>query len=125
MSETHYFERDHSILGVTFVGPLIISNQSRFLECAEQIYQSTSQCIILNFRDVPADVDPEFLPMIQNLLMKIREKSALLRISGVHPDLRKTLQDLGYIQVDELVNNLADALSSLPPINPSAKKSPQ
>ena len=123
ISETHYFEKDYSVLGVTFVGPLIMKNAGTFQDCLKQIYQSTAKCVVLNFRDVPSEIAPEFLPLIHKLFATFREKPTFFRVSGVHPDLRKVFLEKGFLQPEELVNNLSDALNSLPPITSSEKKS--
>ncbi len=113
-AETHYFSKDHSVLVVNIVGPLVKDNITTFEECGEEIFKSKSKWIILNFRDVSPDVDLAFLPLLGQLQKKIRGKPAHLRLSGLHPDIRKVLQDQNLVFPDELVNNLSDALKSLP-----------
>lgn len=122
LSETHYFQKDYSVLGVTFVGTLTLTHRDAFQNCTEQVSKSLAKFVIFNFRDVTIQLDPNFLPLIQKLLITAREKPAFIRLSGVHPDLRKVFHEHKFVQEDELVNNLADALNSLPPLDLHPKK---
>ena len=107
------------MLVVSIVGPLTKENQPIFKECNEEILKLSSKWIILNFRDVSPLVDLSYIELLDQLQKKIREKPAFLRLSGVHPELRKVLQEKQIVRPEELVNNLSEALSSLPPTKPN------
>lgn len=114
LSETHYFERDYSILVVTLVGPISEENIPIFLQCADQISKSTAKWVIVNFRDVPSILDKTLVPSLQKLLNLIRTRPAGLRLSGIHPQLRKVLEEQNIALEGEIASNFAEALDSLP-----------
>ncbi len=121
-SETHYFAKDFSILNVTLVGPLISKNLGIFETCVQEIIKLSSKCIIFNFRDVPPELDPNFLPIIESLMGHVRERPVQIRFSGLHPDIRRNFLEKKLVQEEEMTNNLADALNSIPTLEFGLKK---
>ena len=120
ISETHYFSKDYSILNITLVGSLKKRNIDTFRSCVEQVSQSGAKCVIFNFRDVvpeTTDLEDEVFALVKQLFMTIRERPALLRVSGVHPNLRPVFLAKSLVSAEEIVNNLADALQSFLPLD--------
>ncbi len=115
--ETHYFQKDHSILSITLFGTLQIKNSRIFEHCCEQILKSASKWVILNFRDVTPKIDPEFIPLVHQLFHSIRIRPARILLSGVHPQLKQVFQEKNLAHPEEFTNNLADALNKLPQVD--------
>lgn len=114
LSETHYFQQDYSVLIVTLVGPLTRKSEATFLQCLEEISKSTAKWVVLNFRDVPGDLDSSFLPLMGQFKEISQQKAMNFKLSGVHPHLRGVLKEHQLADPDQLVDNLADVISILP-----------
>ena len=119
-SESHFFLESYSVLSLTLVGSLTRENRLAFLECANQILQSDAKWIILNFRDVDEHFDPEYVQLLGDLVLSIRKKGSAARMSGLHPGIRRQLLERELVAPDELTNNLAEALESIPSATLSA-----
>ncbi len=59
-------------------------------------------------------MDKILVPAFARLQKTIREKGAILRLSSIHPALRKFLNAQRLLREKELTNNLAEALQNLP-----------
>src|SRR4051794_5613427 len=92
LSETHYFERDYSILVVTLVGSLTEKNVPIFNQCIEQVSKSSAKWVIINFRDVPSGSDDTLIPSLRHMIDTVHKIPAGLRISGIHPQIRVKLE---------------------------------
>jgi len=114
LSEAHFYDKDYSILIVTLIGPVVEINASIFLECLNQISKASSKWVVVNFRDVPSHLDPSFLYLFSYLRETVRRKGAELKLSGLHPHLKKMLQENELVHPAEIENNLAEAIESLP-----------
>lgn len=114
LSETHYFERDYSVLIVTLVGALTRENHGAFAHCLEEVQKSSAKWTIVNFRDVSGDADDVTYQCFSELSKFVRGKGVGVRLSGIHLKLRKELFDRNLFEATEVVNNLAEALESLP-----------
>lgn len=114
LSETHYFERDYSVLIVTLVGSLTKDSQNAFTHCLEQVQKSSARWAIVNFRDVSGDADEATYSCFTELSKLIRGRGVGVRLSGIHLKLRKELFDRNLFEATEVVNNLHEALESLP-----------
>lgn len=113
LAETHFSE-DHSVLVVSIVGPLVKENVATFRACFDEILKCTSKWVVLNFRDVTPTIDPTIMDVLNQLQSSIRQKPGLLRLSGLHPELRVVLSEKKIILPEEVQNNLAEALESFP-----------
>ena len=83
-SESHSFLEEQSVLSLTLVGSLAAETSPVFERCAKQILEADSKWVILNFRDVTGDMDPQFVPILEVLFKAIRTRGGV-RISGLHP----------------------------------------
>lgn len=119
-SESHFFLQSFSVFSLTLIGSLKRENEQIFKDCVRQILASDAKWIILNFRDVDGSFDAPYVSWLGDLLSEIRKKSAAAKISGLHPELRKALVDRKLVNSDELTNNLAEALDSIPSAMPFA-----
>jgi anti-anti-sigma regulatory factor len=112
MSETHFFSKDYSILVVNLVGTINLDTASVLHDCQEQILKSTSKWVILNFRDVSPESDSNTYQILRQLRQAVHNRPVVLRIAGIHPDLKNSLIKNDILKEEELFNNLADALQS-------------
>ena len=112
-SETHYHQKNYSLLGITWVGTLSRSNTETLIKCLQEFAQSQSKFVIVNFRDVAPKIDEEIIPLLKEFFQMVRNRPAHIRLSGMHPQLRVLFKDLGLADQNEMVNNLAEALQSL------------
>lgn len=113
MAHTNHFSKGQSFLVVGIVGDLTMSNAELFQECVAAIIKTHPRQVILNFRDIPARIDLEFVPLLRNFHDTIQRIPADLKLCGVHPELRKILRDHRTIQDSKILDNLAQALESL------------
>jgi len=116
LAETHYPSKG-AVLVVTIVGPLVKGNVSIFQDCVEAILKTSAKWAVINFRDVSPQIDSAYIPILDSLLNSIRDKPAHVRLSGLHPNLKETLKSAKVLLSEELSNNLAEALQSLPGLN--------
>lgn len=109
---TYLIAEKKFVLVISFVGPLVRSNLSVFEECMREVEKRGASFIILNFRDVPSSVDRTVFPAVARLQKLIRLKPAALRMTALHPELRKVLDEQGLLRAAEVANNLGEALQS-------------
>jgi anti-anti-sigma regulatory factor len=103
-------EKDHWLV-VSLVGALTKDSIPGLRECSDQIKETSAKWVILNFRDVPAQIDSEVLGDFADLQKSIRDRVNVLMLCSLHPELKKTLLSQDVIKPDELANNLLEALS--------------
>ncbi|MEK6705754.1 MAG: STAS domain-containing protein [Bdellovibrionota bacterium] len=102
------------ILIVNLVGPLLKRNADYAEECIQAVSASSAKWVIMNFRDVPPVFDEEICASIYSSLKKaVWKKAGSIRLSAVHPELRKVLIKRGLLSEDEVANNLTEALQKL------------
>lgn len=111
---TYFLAEKNRILVISLIGPLAKVNTPTLENCIREVKERSPQWVILNFRDVPPEVDKTVVPQIARLQKLVREKPAILRLSSIHPELKKFLEYEGLVRSDEVCNNLAEALKSLP-----------
>ena len=108
-----FITEQKSILVVTYIGNLMKESLGVLEESFHQIIERDAKVVILNFRDVGSDVDRTLFALLTRMQKSIRDKSAILRLTSMHPELRKTLEERGIVRSEEQVENLAHALTSL------------
>ena len=102
------------VLIVNLVGPLLKCNADCADECIQAVTASSARWVIMNFRDVPPEFDEEVCVSIYSSLKKaVWEKAGCMKLSAVHPELRKALMKRGLLSDDEVANNLTEALQKL------------
>lgn len=103
------------ILLISLTGSLDRNSANEFMKLLKELKARSFHWAVLSLRDIQKDVErPQFVAFA-NLQKMIREKPAELKICGLHPELRLTLEAAGLIRAKEVVNNLADALRTLKP----------
>jgi anti-anti-sigma regulatory factor len=115
-----YFLAEKNLcLIVSLIGRLSRKNAAVLESCMKDIEKSKAKWIIINFRDVAAQIEEPMYAELANLQKKVRAKPAALKLCSLHPDLRKSLTDRGVIRLEETNNNLTDALLALNSIEKS------
>ena len=69
--------------------------------------------VVLHFKGVPERADLTVLPHLARIQKAIRDKGAQVRLSSLHPNLRKHLHERGVLRPDECVDDLAQTLQWL------------
>lgn len=110
---TFFISEQKQILVATLVGTLERRSTPILEECAQEIAKRDVRWVILNFRDVPKDLDLSLIPLLARIQKQIRARPAELRLAAIHPELKKILFDRGILRQEELCDNLAQALQSL------------
>lgn len=112
LTETH-FSSEHSVLVITLIGELTKENDYVLQECQQQVGQASAHWAILNFRDIVGKHDLECILALDQLFSIIRMKPCSVRFSGIHPRLKEVFLQKKLIHLDEVVNNLAEAMDQL------------
>ena len=102
-----------SILIVTLSGSFIRESIPIMERCHKEVMVSAAKWTILNLLDVSPDMEKVAVPVFARLQKAVRAKPSTLRLSSVHPELRKFLEAQGLLRVEELANSLTEALKSL------------
>ncbi|OFZ55602.1 MAG: hypothetical protein A2428_12135 [Bdellovibrionales bacterium RIFOXYC1_FULL_54_43] len=110
---TYFIAEKNNIVVISLIGPLLRGNAHVLEACMDEISRRHVRFVIVNFRDVPNTMDRTVIPALARLQRLIRSKPAVLRMSSIHPELRRTLETQGILRPEELANNLSDALKSL------------
>ncbi|OFZ21757.1 MAG: hypothetical protein A2X94_15835 [Bdellovibrionales bacterium GWB1_55_8] len=110
---TYLLAEKKSILVVSFIGPLVRTNAHVLEKCIKEISKREATWVIVNFRDVPANLDRTVYPALARLQQVIRSKPAELKMTALHPELRKQLDQQGLLRPKEVVDNLAIALQAV------------
>jgi anti-anti-sigma regulatory factor len=113
---SYFLSEKKGILIVSLIGPLNRSGREVLEACSKDILASGARWVILNFRDVGAEIETFLIPALAQLQKDIRKKPADLRIAGLHPGLRHTLEGRGVLRQQEISNNLAEALQAIAPL---------
>ncbi|MCM2324199.1 MAG: STAS domain-containing protein [Oligoflexia bacterium] len=107
---TYFLSEKGAVLIVTFVGPLVRANALTLEECIQDVAKSPATIVILSFRDVPEVMDPSLTGTLARLQNTVRQRGALLRMSGIHPSLRIFMAEAGLLLMEEVCDNLSQAL---------------
>lgn len=111
---TYFIAEKGSVLVVSFVGSLNRESPLVLEKCLGEILaKPAADAVILHFREVPDQLCGSILPTFARLQKAIRAKPAQLRLSGLRPTPKKFLIDQGLVRLEELANNVSDALESL------------
>lgn len=116
---SYFLAEQRSIVIVTLLGPLSRMGAPVLEKCLQELLPKSCTWVIINFRDVPPEIEATILPTLARFLKDLRTHGASLRLSSMHPALRERLGERGILREDELVNNLQEALKSL--AQPAAK----
>src|SRR5438874_94983 len=92
-----FIAHQKSVVIVTFVGPLSRESVKTLEACSADVLKLKPRWVILNFRDVPSNMDKAVGPPFALFQKKIRENGAGLRVSAMHPDLKNLLDHNGLI----------------------------
>ena len=98
---------------VTFMGLLTREAEAVLEQCLKEILGRPATWVILNFREVPPEIDRKLFRVLVQLQKVIREAPKMLRITGVHPQLFALLEEQAILRRDEVFRNVAEALKSL------------
>ena len=106
------FSEKAGLLVVSFIGSIVRENRAEFEEAFKRLSGFKPKWTVLHFREVPPNVDKGMLPELTRFEKVVRDFPSTLRISSLHPELRKYLLSQGVVRTDELVNNLQEAIES-------------
>jgi anti-anti-sigma regulatory factor len=120
LAETHSSSQKHSVLVATLIGSLVKRNAAIFRECMEEVIRSKSVFVVMNFRDVPGEIDPGFLHLLSDLRQSFQSGGITLKFSGVHPKLRGAFVEAGIARAGDFSDNLAGALEAVAVIRNAA-----
>lgn len=113
---SYFLSQKKGILIASLIGPLSRETLPILEECSREIADSQAKWVILNFRDVSKDLEKPIMPAIAGLQKKIREMPADLKLVGLHPELRQTLERQGLLRREERAENLSQALQMIAPL---------
>jgi anti-anti-sigma regulatory factor len=108
----YFFAEKNNCLVISLVGSLSVDQQSILEECAKEMEASSAKWIIINFRDVSCHAHKQTLECLRQLQNRVRMKPATLKLSSIHPELKKMLLALEIVRAEELTNNLMEALTA-------------
>ncbi|MFL5814934.1 MAG: STAS domain-containing protein [Bdellovibrionia bacterium] len=115
LSEKEVVSQKSVILLISLAGPINRSNAAVLDKLIEELEKRSPGWVVLNLRDVGSSIERTQYPAFAKLQKTVRDKGAELKICSVHPNLRTTLVDAGLLRVNEITNNLPEALQSLAP----------
>lgn len=98
---------------VSFVGPMTRQNEGVVDQCAREILKRGASWVILNFRDVPVEIDRKIFRTLVQMQKVLREHPKMVRICGMHPDLYALLEENGVVRREEVFPNVAEILQSI------------
>jgi anti-anti-sigma regulatory factor len=122
VSQKELPSQDGILLLVALAGRIHRPEAQPFEKLIEEITAKPAHWVILSLRDVGQNVERTMFPALARLQKVVRDKPAELKLCGVHPELKISLESAGIIRSIEIVNNLAQALTSL---SPKKQESPQ
>lgn len=109
----YFISEKDAILVVVFAGSLSRASHAVLEQCQAEIVEKKPARVILMFRDIADRVKLPALAPLARLKAAIRACPAELRICGLHPEILKMLNDRGLLRVEEISNNLHEALLEL------------
>jgi anti-anti-sigma regulatory factor len=98
---------------VSWVGSFAHEAVEVIEKCRGEVSKSQAQWVIMNLRDLKPAMDRTAIPTFARLQKTVREKPAVLKLSSVHPELRSFLDSQGLLRMEELANNLTEALQMI------------
>ena len=103
----------NSIVVVSISGTLSRSGEAVLDKCREEVVNRHPKHVILYFKDLGNRADLSAFPALARLQKAIRDLPASLRLCGLHPELRKFLEQKGLLRLSELSPGLPEALKAL------------
>jgi anti-anti-sigma regulatory factor len=115
MTEKELPAQNGVLLLVSLFGPIQRSSSEHFEKLIEEIGTKKPDWVVLNFRDVPRQVERPMYASLAKLQKLIRDKQAELKICEMHSDVRLALESAGITRPQEVVGPLEQALRTLSP----------
>ena len=107
------FSEKSGLLIISFVGPVVCGNRGELEAAFKRLSEFKAKWTVLHLREVPPNIDKGMIPELTRFQKAVRDLPSELRVSSLHPELRKFLLAQGIVRTDELVNNLQAAIESL------------
>lgn len=110
-SLTYFISERNAIVVVSFVGSLNRSTLCMMPKIIEEIHSRRAKMIIINAHDL-IEVEPVAVKPLHELQECIRDLPSELRICFLNPKLKSMLLEMRAIKVDEIKDNLLEAVGS-------------
>lgn len=110
---SYQITQKNAVVIVVLAGALTHDNLGALEKLRSEISDRDFSWVVLHFKGVPDRADQTVLPHLARIQKAIRDKGGQVRLSSLHPNLRKLLQDRGVLRNDECVEDLAQTLQLL------------
>lgn len=113
LSELQLSQNLGSLLVVSLAGALTKSNVSVFEKLIGELQEKDAKRVVLDLKGVPPVMERNVVPLFAMLQKVIRDKGAQLRLSSIHPDLKKSLESAGILRVLEVSDTVQHAVAGM------------